>query len=253
MRPPAVIGARARAELYRALHVGTEGDVAFYLAACAGAGRVLELGCGAGRVLAPLAEAGHEVVGVDRDAASLTLADEALTGAARERVTLVEADMSDLGELDLGRFDRVLIPFTGLYALDGLDAMARCLAGARAHLAPGGVLALDAYAVDHAECGPREPWDSGWETLGTITWRDQEITVAERNVAPGPPCRVDVFYRFELPEGPVEQSIRHHFLSWEMLDELLDAAGFGQADVRGGFDGEPYDDGAELMVVVAAP
>lgn len=253
MRPPAMVDARARAELYRALHVGNPGDVEFYLAVCAGAGRVLELGCGTGRILAPLAAAGHEVVGVDRDPAMLALAAEALTDDARERATLVRGDMTRLSELGLGMFDRVLIPFTGLYALDGRDAIAQCLAEARAHMTPNGVLILDAYAVDDGECGPRAAWDSDWETVGTITWRGQEVPVSERNVVPGEPCRVDVTYRFELPEGPVEQQIRHHFLSWPMLDAMLEEAGFGQADARGGFDGEIYDDDAELMVVIAAP
>ena len=242
---------RARAELYRALHCGTEGDVAFYVGACQGAGRVLELGCGAGRVLVPLAEAGHEVVGLDRDRALLALADEALVSDARARATLVEGDMTDFSLP--GTFDRVLIPFTGLFALEDVAAMARCLACARDHLAPDGALILDAYAVDENECGPREAWDSGWEPVGAIRWRGEEVAVSERNVVPGAPCRVDVTYRFELPGGTVEQHIRHHFLSWPMLDGLLEAAGFGQAAARGGFDGEPFDDESAVMVVIAAP
>jgi len=241
---------RARAELYRALHAGTPGDVAFYVASCAGAGRVLELGCGAGRVLVPLAEAGHEVVGLDRDPALLALADEALGGAARERATLVLGDMTDfaLG----GTFDRILVPFTGLYALDGVEAMARCLTCARAHLAPGGVLVLDAYAVDESECGPRQPWDSGFEVVGAVSWRGLEVPVSERNVVTGEACYVEVSYRFALPDRVVEQHIHHHFLSWPQFDALLEAAGFGQAAARGSFDGEPFTDESELMVVIAS-
>ena len=57
------------AEFYD-LGAGGLGDVPFYLAyardACvAGVSPVLELGCGTGRVTIPLAEAGHEVIGID--------------------------------------------------------------------------------------------------------------------------------------------------------------------------------------------
>lgn len=245
---------RERAELYRALHSGTPGDVAFYVSACAQARRVLELGCGSGRLLAPLAEAGLEVVGLDQDPALLALAREALSELApeaRDRVTLLQGDMSDFA-LE-GHFDRIIIPFTGFYALDGPAVMARCLERVRAHLAPAGALLLDAYAVDPAECRKRRRWDSGFEEVLRIPWRGQEVPVLERNVIPGPPCRVEVTYRFVLGDREVEQHLRHHFLSWPMLDAMLEAAGFGQAAARGGFEGEPFTDSSPHMVVIAAP
>ena len=47
-----------------------EGDVEFYLDCAARyGGPVLELGAGTGRVLVPLAAAGHEIVGVERSRA----------------------------------------------------------------------------------------------------------------------------------------------------------------------------------------
>ena len=62
------------ARLFSLLHTGSPGDVDFYTAACRGAGSVLELGCGFGRLLAPLAQAGLQVTGVDSDPAMLQLA-----------------------------------------------------------------------------------------------------------------------------------------------------------------------------------
>jgi 2-polyprenyl-3-methyl-5-hydroxy-6-metoxy-1,4-benzoquinol methylase len=55
------------AELYELVHRGTEGDVAFYRQTCADARSVLELGCGYGRLLEPLAELGIDVTGLERD------------------------------------------------------------------------------------------------------------------------------------------------------------------------------------------
>ena len=60
-------------------------DLDFYagLAGTQG-GRVLELGCGSGRILVPLARAGHHVVGVDTSPHMLALACEKLATAGPE-------------------------------------------------------------------------------------------------------------------------------------------------------------------------
>src|SRR5438128_9009106 len=83
-------------------------DIPFYLSFAAEirGGRVLELGCGTGRVLLPLAReaaAGRGatlVVGVDRSAEMLRVARAKIADepeAVRERVHLVRADMAEFG------------------------------------------------------------------------------------------------------------------------------------------------------------
>ncbi|MCA9640188.1 MAG: class I SAM-dependent methyltransferase, partial [Myxococcales bacterium] len=87
------------AELYELTHRGNPGDVDFYLAACREAHSVLELGSGYGRIAIALAEAGHEVVGVELDPGLLDRARE-----NAERVTLqgaLEFHQGDMTELDL--------------------------------------------------------------------------------------------------------------------------------------------------------
>ena len=58
-------------ELYHLLHRGNPGDLRWYRQRCAGAQRILELGCGDGRLLVPLAQDGAQVVGVDASEAML--------------------------------------------------------------------------------------------------------------------------------------------------------------------------------------
>ncbi|MGH3826920.1 MAG: class I SAM-dependent methyltransferase [Pseudonocardiaceae bacterium] len=107
-------------------------DVANYLAppekwwptdvlACERAvGRVLSIGCGAGRHALALAHAGHEVVGVD----------PSLDAVAVARRRGVDARVGGLGDLPegLGAFDTFLLAGGGLHLLGVLDNVAAALA-----------------------------------------------------------------------------------------------------------------------------
>jgi ubiquinone/menaquinone biosynthesis C-methylase UbiE len=120
-------------------------DIPFYrdLALNAG-GPVLELGCGTGRVLFPVAEAGVNVVGLDLSPAMLAVAREKLDSLAPEvkaRVTLVEGDMRDFSLGD-ERFALIYIPFRAFLHLLTVEDQLQALATIRRHLRPGGRLAL---------------------------------------------------------------------------------------------------------------
>ena len=53
------------APLYYVTHTGVPGDLEFYLGELTHEMRILELGCGAGRLTRHLLEKGHEVVALD--------------------------------------------------------------------------------------------------------------------------------------------------------------------------------------------
>jgi SAM-dependent methyltransferase len=103
----------------------------------AGEGPVLDVGCGAGRVALDLAEHGVPVVGLDNDAT--------LLAALRERAAAlpVETVCTDARDFALGRcFPVILAPMQTVQLLGGADGRAAFLRCARAHLEPGGLLAL---------------------------------------------------------------------------------------------------------------
>ena len=105
---------------------------------------ILELGCGSGRLLLPLAERGHEVTGIDRSTTMLRLARSRLAAAptgTRELVTLRRDDMSEF-ELPK-RFDLILLPINNVALLPNVEARQRTFAGAAAHLAEAGVFLVD--------------------------------------------------------------------------------------------------------------
>ena len=127
--------------------LGLEGDVAFYLDEARRAGSpVLELGCGTGRVLIPLAEAGLTVTGLDRAPAMLALARQRvsqLDAATQRRIELVKGDMRHFS-LDR-RFKLIMIPCRTFQHLLTVEDQRRTLACIREHLTDDGRLAFDVF------------------------------------------------------------------------------------------------------------
>jgi SAM-dependent methyltransferase len=124
-----------------------DGDTAFYIAqANEVGGPVLELACGNGRVLLPIASAGFEVAGIDLSEAMLAVAARRLgeqSEAVRSRVSLRYADMRTF---DLERnFGLVIIPGRSFQMLLTPEDEQRCLDRVREHLRPGGRVAIDVF------------------------------------------------------------------------------------------------------------
>jgi len=97
--------------------------------------RVLDAGCGTGRVAIRLAAQGHDVVGVDVDAALLAHA-----AAKAPGVTWVAADLAALAPTDVsGPFDAVVMAGNVvIFLAPGTGATA--VANLAARLGPGGLL-----------------------------------------------------------------------------------------------------------------
>ena len=142
-RPTTPGPSEAQAELYDLFPFS--GDLPLYLElAAAQGGNVLELCCGTGRVLVPLAQAGNRVVGVDISPPMLALAQRKLDAAGpavAERAPLL---VGDLRTVDLGGgFDLALVAVKSFAYLTERADQQRALNAIAAQLRPGGLLALD--------------------------------------------------------------------------------------------------------------
>jgi SAM-dependent methyltransferase len=120
--------------------------------AAAERGPILDVGAGTGRVTLDLAARGHEVVALDIDAELLA----ELRRRAADRGLAVETVAADAGHFELpGRsFGLILAPMQTVQLL-GPPGRAGFLRAARAHLAPGGLVAcaladaFEAFDEDH--------------------------------------------------------------------------------------------------------
>jgi SAM-dependent methyltransferase len=245
-----------RARLYDRVHTGTEGDVSFYRRVCQGARHVLELGCGAGRVLLPIAGTGADTTGLDLDSAKLALLRERAGADGGGEVRLVTADMRNF---DLSvRFDRVIIPYNGLYTLPSDAAMVSCLQRTRAHATSDARLYLDVYAVDPlmAErprvAGPAFSHlvtveGNGW--VAHVHHRQEEMDVARS-------FRVRYRHEVHLDGGGeprvLQDEIVHHYLREDDLRSVVEASGWRLDALWGDFQRSPFDAAESAHMVLRA-
>jgi SAM-dependent methyltransferase len=122
-------------------------DLPFYLElAEQTVGPILEVACGTGRVLLPIARKGIEIHGVDNSRPMLEILKNSLTREShevQERVTLHEGDMRDFR---LGaKFPLVIIPFRPMQHMHTVEDQVNALAAAALHLSDTGILAFDVF------------------------------------------------------------------------------------------------------------
>ncbi len=136
---------------------------------------VLDVCCGSGRHAAPLADAGYDVLGIDRDASVIERA-----GAAHpaERLTFRMLDMTRLDELD-GSFDAVICMWQS-FGYGDADTNAEVLRQMTARLHSGGRLVLDIYNRDFFESrqGERETTQRGEAIRTRQRLEDDRLIVA---------------------------------------------------------------------------
>jgi SAM-dependent methyltransferase len=122
-------------------------DLPFYLdLAEQTGGPVLEIACGTGRVLLPIARKGIEICGVDNSLPMLEVLHRNLAREPQEvcqRITVHEGDMRTFR---LNRkFPLVMIPFRPMQHMFTVEDQVAALRTAAAHLADTGTLAFDVF------------------------------------------------------------------------------------------------------------
>ncbi len=138
---------RTDAGLYDSYSTGLDGDEAFYVEEAKKAdGPVLEIACGTGRIMIPIAVSGVSIVGLDRAPAMLEVARRkiaALPDKTRRRMQIVEGDMRTFS-LER-RFPLAIIPYRAFLHLMTADDQRRALACIREHLTDGGRLVFNVF------------------------------------------------------------------------------------------------------------
>ena len=133
-------------DLYDALLPVSAAQLSHYLdLARTHPGPVLELACGTGQLIVPVASLGLATTGLDQSSKMLLAAKRRAT-AAGTHVQFVEGDMR---EFDLGlRFSLIFVARNSLLHLSEQLEFAAFFSSVRRHLEPNGILAFDVFNPD---------------------------------------------------------------------------------------------------------
>ena len=209
--------------------------------------RILEPFCGTGRILIPLALAGHTLVGLDNAAGMLLRAREKIKNLDQDtqsKISLIEADVVEANWPK--NFDLVILGGNCFYELSTPEEQEKCIMAAASALKPGGCIYVDNNHMEGAldpswqVPGIRSGFPTGVCSDGTSveSWTETIWFDASNRLA-----KFRRLTRVKFPYGKtIEQEYfqQKHPVSTAEVQSWLETHGFTIADLYGDRKGNPY-------------
>lgn len=244
------------AELYDLEHDSYDDDHDFFLNFIEAVGDpVLELGCGTGRLLTAIAEAGYRVTGTDLSPAMLDRARARIAEAGlRDLVDLRRGAMTAADEAPGGPFGVAVIALNGLLHIADPGDQRAVLASVRRSLDPRGLLLIDVLnptpetlrGLDHSVVHEGVWFTNDGTRIDKFATR--RVSAASQLIA------TELWYDLTEAGGAVRRvatSLPMRYLHRAELELMLELAGFAEWQVYGSYDLEPFGDQSERLIVAA--
>jgi len=227
-------------------------DVKFWQQMARGCGgRVLELGCGTGRVSLPMARTGALVLGIDRSASMLARARKRTRLAKLgTHLHLVRGDIRFL-PFPAASLSLIAAPYGVLQSLLDDEALDAALASAFRVLKKGGTFAIDMVS----DLVSWQEYKRRVKLRGTMRGSQAHITLVE-SVRQDRARGVTVFDQ-EFVERRGTRRHAHAFsisfrtVSVQEMTRRIEQAGFAVSAVLGDYAGGPWDPRADVWLIVA--
>jgi SAM-dependent methyltransferase len=230
-------------------------DLPFYLELARRiGGPVLELGCGTGRVLLPIARAGIEIHGLDGSASMLQVLQEHIQCEPTEvqhRIVLDQGDMRTFRGRQ--KYPLVTIPFRPMQHMYTVEDQVAALRTAAFHLRADGILAFDVFFPKFALLNQigKEDLEMEWPVRshpGRIIRRYYRLDSMDKVNQ-----TFSITFIFRTYEAGVLVSeettpLRMSYYSYPQLKALFLLANLKIVEQYGSFAKTPLDNGAEEMI-----
>jgi SAM-dependent methyltransferase len=201
-----------------------------FLVERAGAGRVLELGIGTGRIALPLAQRGVPVHGIDL--ARL----RAKPGGDDIGVTIGDFATTKVD----GSFSLAYLVFNTIMNLTTQAAQVACFRNVAAHLGPGGCFVIEVGIPSLQRLPAGETYRA--YHVGETRWDIDEFDVAAQGL---------VSHHFAIVDGRLERdSIPFRYVWPSELDLMAQLAGMSLRERWAGWKREPFTSGSRKHVSV---
>ena len=240
-------------EMYDLLFDTLDFDLPYWIEkAQAAGGPVLEVGCGSGRILLPIAKGGVDIEGLDANRAMI----RRLKAKAAAAGLPVRAKTADMRDFSMGRrYALIFCAFNGFAHCETVVDQVACLRTCLRHLEPGGAMAVHmtypgpAYWLE-PEGKPVLELAAPLPGGGKLElWDDRHKDPVAQKQASTMEIR-----EFDAAGGKVEarkfRTVQRWVYRFE-LELLFAAAGFVRSEFYGGFEGGPLRSPEDQMVAWA--
>lgn len=250
------IDIRAAAAKFYDYNPETPVDIRFYRDLIPSAdASVLELGCGTGRVTLPMADYCRYIHGIDLSPAMISICQEKLS-KAKISSDKAQVELGDITHFALGRtFDLIIAPFRVLQNLETdaeVDGLFRCI---RAHLSPGGTCVLNVFRPNYEPEALRQQWVSHEEKLNWEAWiGGKKLVCLDRRPRMDKDKLIlypELIYRLYEDDNLIEEAVLQLLMRCyypATFERLILDHGFNILNKWGGYAGEIYGDGTELVI-----
>lgn len=237
--------------LYHAQYTRYSEDLSFWLELAGQyGGPILELGCGTGRVLSHLSQAGELLIGLDHDPEMLKFLIRTLPATTQPHPHVIQGDLS---AFHLGiQFALIIIP-CNTYTM--LSAQQRVMALERVYfnLIPDGVFAASMPNPLALRNLPRRT-DFEVEEVFPHPVDGEPVQVSSAWVRSKTKVDITWVYDHLHPDGSVQRlshMITQYILSIETIVREFQDAGLSLVDVFGDFDRSPLVEDSTHLVLVS--
>jgi SAM-dependent methyltransferase len=250
------IDIRDKAAHYYDYNPGVPDDIHFYIDQIPSQNSsILELGCGTCRVTMRLAPHCRLIYGIDLSEAMLAIGKKKLveSGISSDKAQIAVGNICDF---DLEQFfDLIIAPFRVLQNIESdseVEGLFHCL---HKHLAPGGTCILNVFNPNRDRETLRREWCSddeelNWETLikgGKISCSDRKPRMDKGKLILYPELIYRQYEGDRLTDETVLKLVMRCYYP-DDFEKLITSHGFKITGRWGGYQGEPYGEGPELVL-----
>jgi len=229
--------------------IAHDSDHLFWIAQAMDASSILELACGTGRVVIPLAGAGYNVTGIDNS--------KIMLDHARRKTKLAKVNAhfinDDMRYFSIGKkYDLIFIAFNSFVHMQTFDDVQDCFARVREHLAPKGKFIVDIVSPSPSLLASGD--GTTYAPYMTIDSPDrgEKIAVSCAHHYDNANQIWHFKWRYEgsksglLSVEPIEMRV---FFPQE-LEAILKLNGFRIAAKYGDYDAKPFDSQSERQIII---
>ena len=203
---------------------------------------ILDIACGTGNYSIALAEQGHDVTGIDLDAAMIEAAQRKASGRT---VSFATGNMLEIDRMFHGRrFGLIYCIGNSLVHLPDKDSVSEFARKVYALLEPQGTCLIQIVNYDRIV-------KYHIESLPTIEKKDAGVTFTRNYVFSDNHDYIEFCTEINSNGDKLTNSVRLLALQSADLVSILRSAGFGEIQLLGGYDGSVHSDESMATIVKA--